>query len=661
MKASFLLLTIGVSIAGAEMVERTWHSEWLYANVPFGNPSGNGVDGYGWQVDIALAGSSPVYPSLVENAGTSVNYGWYDGSGYYVGGFQFDAVEGQTVVMRIWNDASFGTLTLDSLPLTLPDIEGEEEPGDTNIQFEFHPESFWGWPGVSLVQRSNHGKPVKCQLGTGFIGDPWFCEINSPVEENGGRYVCTGWVGTGDVPASGGTTNTGEIFLTLHSSITWLLETNAFRLDTSITGNGSLNVDDGWYDVGSNLLLTATPASGWVFTGWSGDLTGDASTDSANILMSEAKNISASFAPEGDLDFDGMDDAWEVAQFGSVEAGDPAGDPDGDLYLNLEEFRNGTDPNVWDIYVWLSGELDLFWKTVPGTNYQSQANTDLVSGAWTNWGAAVAGDGSTNAVHESITNAMARYYRVITPQGAVSANTVGYVKEPIGAGGSFKIISLNPLRTGDIDIQGVFANLDVLNAGGNRAYADADKMYVWTGSGYDTYGLYDAGGSNYWMSSLSAGWRRASKARPASRLIRRGQSAWYETGVGGSAAELLAIGDVPDDGSATIDVNRFGLISYPYSSTINLQNLIVSNATASATLSDADKIYVWTGSGYELFGLYDFGYTNFWANSLLSGWPKGFVKPSPSDREIELGTGVWYESVDGGKSIGFTQNYLLEP
>lgn len=48
------------------------------------------------------------------------------------------------------------------------------------------------------------------------------CSVQSVVNTNGTNYTCTGWTGTGDVPASGNDNGTGLIVLTnLNSSITW--------------------------------------------------------------------------------------------------------------------------------------------------------------------------------------------------------------------------------------------------------------------------------------------------------------------------------------------------------------------------------------------------------------------------------------------------------
>lgn len=47
-----------------------------------------------------------------------------------------------------------------------------------------------------------------------------------------------------------------------------------------------------------------------------------------------------------DEDSDGMPNSWELIHFGSKTGADPAADPDGDRMPNLEEFKNGTDPNA---------------------------------------------------------------------------------------------------------------------------------------------------------------------------------------------------------------------------------------------------------------------------------------------------------------------------
>src|SRR5690606_4633564 len=49
--------------------------------------------------------------------------------------------------------------------------------------------------------------------------------------------------------------------------------------------------------------------------------------------------------PHYDTDGDGMDDAWEMEHFGTLDR-DGSGDFDGDGRTDLEEFQDGTDPRI---------------------------------------------------------------------------------------------------------------------------------------------------------------------------------------------------------------------------------------------------------------------------------------------------------------------------
>jgi hypothetical protein len=59
-----------------------------------------------------------------------------------------------------------------------------------------------------------------------------------------------------------------------------------------------------------------------------------------NIVEYEAGTI-----PINDSDFDGLNDNWEIANFGNIAAQNGTGDPDGDLDDNAKEFEASTDPN----------------------------------------------------------------------------------------------------------------------------------------------------------------------------------------------------------------------------------------------------------------------------------------------------------------------------
>ncbi len=65
------------------------------------------------------------------------------------------------------------------------------------------------------------------------------------------------------------------------------------ELTTSVTGEGSVSPSSGSYTLNSTLELTATPSSGYVFSGWSGDTT--ATDNPITITMDADKSITATF------------------------------------------------------------------------------------------------------------------------------------------------------------------------------------------------------------------------------------------------------------------------------------------------------------------------------------------------------------------------------
>jgi uncharacterized repeat protein (TIGR02543 family) len=67
-------------------------------------------------------------------------------------------------------------------------------------------------------------------------------------------------------------------------------------LTVAKVGNGTVTLDPagGTYDYGTVVTLTATPATGYTFTGWSGDLSG--TTNPTTITMDANKTVTATFA-----------------------------------------------------------------------------------------------------------------------------------------------------------------------------------------------------------------------------------------------------------------------------------------------------------------------------------------------------------------------------
>lgn len=192
---------------------------------------------------------------------------------------------------------------------------------------------------VSLTVSSVHGTPVP---SVGTTSNTWGTVVTCSVDHvtmGTTQYACTGWIGTGSVPATG-TSNAVAVTLTQDSSITWLWQTN-YWLEAVTSGQGQVVGGDVWAATDSQIGLTAVPETGWLFMGWSGDAAG---TNDVTLLMDEPKSVTAVFSD--DADGDGLTNTQE-AEYGS----DPRkSDTDGDGFNDKLEVDNGGSPTVSDAW-----------------------------------------------------------------------------------------------------------------------------------------------------------------------------------------------------------------------------------------------------------------------------------------------------------------------
>jgi hypothetical protein len=93
-----------------------------------------------------------------------------------------------------------------------------------------------------------------------------------------------------------------------------------------------------------------------------------------------------------DQDGDGMDDAWEIANFGSTNApnGGALDDFDGDTFINFHEFWAGTIPTnaqslltMTGVQPGAAGTAVVSWQSVNGKTYTLLSSTDLQLPGWT--------------------------------------------------------------------------------------------------------------------------------------------------------------------------------------------------------------------------------------------------------------------------------------
>jgi hypothetical protein len=148
-----------------------------------------------------------------------------------------------------------------------------------------------------LTVVSAHGDAVPAP---GVHGYPHGTSVTgrvSRVQEAGGtRYTCTGWAMTGNEPLNGPGTNC-VMTLTNNATMTWLWATE-MRLTVAAGPNGSVEGSSpGWYVAGASVCVTATPASGYLLAGWTGDVPpAQTAQNPLSLTMDQPRSVTAAFA-----------------------------------------------------------------------------------------------------------------------------------------------------------------------------------------------------------------------------------------------------------------------------------------------------------------------------------------------------------------------------
>jgi len=103
-------------------------------------------------------------------------------------------------------------------------------------------------------------------------------------------WIFTGW--SGDIVS-----NDNPLIVTMDSdkNITATFTINTYDLNITVIGNGEVTKEPNLpeYEYGTQVTLTALPAEGWTFTGWSGDVV--SADNPILVTMDNDKNITATF------------------------------------------------------------------------------------------------------------------------------------------------------------------------------------------------------------------------------------------------------------------------------------------------------------------------------------------------------------------------------
>ena len=99
------------------------------------------------------------------------------------------------------------------------------------------------------------------------------------------QYVFTGW---------NNSSNQSQTVIAGTSATTYTASFNTqYLLTTNTSAGGTISPTTGFYNANSQVTITAAPASGYQFTGFSGNLTG--LTNPATITMSAPQSVTANF------------------------------------------------------------------------------------------------------------------------------------------------------------------------------------------------------------------------------------------------------------------------------------------------------------------------------------------------------------------------------
>jgi len=105
-------------------------------------------------------------------------------------------------------------------------------------------------------------------------------------------YRFDGWDG-----AVSGSDNPATVTMTCTKKVTASFSPIMHTLSTAVDGQGSVTTEtgDGSYAMGTSVMITATPESGWQFDGWSGDVD-DPTSATTSVSIDSAREVTAIFS-----------------------------------------------------------------------------------------------------------------------------------------------------------------------------------------------------------------------------------------------------------------------------------------------------------------------------------------------------------------------------
>ncbi len=180
--------------------------------------------------------------------------------------------------------------------------------------------------------------------------------------------------------------------------------TTAAQTHGQITGNASP------YAPNATASLSAIPSPGYLFTGWTGDVTG--ADNPLRIVMSTDKTIGATFTEDtNDDDGDGLTNYQEIVIY---QSNPQVKDTDGDGFEDGFEVITGFNPalatSTPDAQSSIRTAVEFRFNAANGVDYRIEDSTDLIQ--WDTVEPSIIGQSAVVTRFYSIENQPHRYFRV---------------------------------------------------------------------------------------------------------------------------------------------------------------------------------------------------------------------------------------------------------
>lgn len=222
-----------------------------------------------------------------------------------------------------------------------------------------------------------------------------------------------------------------------------------------------------------------------------------------------------------------------------------------------------------------------------------------------------------------------------------SVNVVGYTKITIPASGAYAMFAMpfDPVSGG---ITNYFSDVFGTNQLAQHTLASlADRIFRFNGAGYDVF--YQKTDGFFYSGSTAT-----------NPTMLAGEAYWIrQPNAAASPKEITIMGEVVPVATQMVDmVADYQMIGYPYSTQIGLNQTGFKDSPGSTThetlASLADRIYIFNGAGYDVYGLQSDG----WHHST------GYATNAPTNIEIPMGGGFWYRAKSGGWTWAETNKYI---